>query len=67
MAKIIQFSTESHGDDITIQKVVVTTVLYDDGTIYEGCLETVAGDYNNGFKKEMVWYPVTLPNHKGLV
>lgn len=63
MSKIIQFSTSVVGDNINTEQVMITTVLYDDGSMYEGSMETVGGNFHDGFQKEMVWRMVSLPNH----
>jgi len=63
MAKVIQFSTSVLGDNINSEQGMITTVLYDDGAMYEGAMEVVGGDFYNGFVREMVWRPVALPNH----
>lgn len=64
MAKVVQFSTSVVGDNVTTQQVMITTVLYDDGSMYEGSMESVGGDYHNGFQYEMVWRQVALPDNK---
>ena len=47
------------GDNINSQQVVITTVLYDNGDIYEGyCNVTVCGEIS---KEEMVWTKLSLP------
>ncbi len=65
MAKVIQFSTTRMGDNVNSEEVMITTVLYDDGSMYEGSMEIVGGNFNDGFQREMVWRMVNLPDHKG--
>lgn len=62
MSKIIQIQVSVLGDNVTSKQEMITTALYDDGAIYEGSMQIVGGDFNNGFKYEMVWTMVSLPN-----
>lgn len=62
MSKIIQIQVSVLGDNVTSKQEMITTALYDDGSIYEGSMQSVSGDFNNGFKYEMVWTMVSLPN-----
>lgn len=64
MAKVIQFSTTRMGDNINAEEVMITTVLYDDGSMYEGSMQTVGGNFHDGFQKEMVWTMISLPNRQ---
>lgn len=61
MSKVIQLSTTVIGDNVNSEEKMITTILYDDGSIYEGSMEVVGGNFNDGFIREMVWTIVSLP------
>ena len=61
MSKVIQIQTCTVGDNVNSEMRLVTTVLYDNGDVYEGCYEAVSGNFNDGFKYKMVWAKLNLP------
>ena len=62
--KIIQISTCTVGDNINREQLLVTTVLYDDGQVYEGCMDRVGGNSDDGFKYAMAWRRVLSPDEQ---
>jgi len=64
MRKVIQVQTATIGDNVNSEERLITTILYDNGDIYEGCMENVGGNYNDGFIREMVWRKLSLPKDK---
>ena len=62
--KIIQISTATTGDNVNAQESVVTTVLYDDGAVYQGQLQTVGGNYDDGFQYGMAWCRLQAPDEQ---
>lgn len=61
MSKVIQVLQTATGDNINSEMKVMTTILTDAGEIFEGVMESVSGDYYNGYKYEMKWKKVNLP------
>ncbi len=61
MSKVIQIQTTTVGDNVNSEQKMITTVLYDSGDVYEGCMESVSGNYQDGFFWEMVWSKLELP------
>lgn len=61
MSKVIQIQTTTVGDNVNSEQKIITTVLYDNGDIYEGSMESVSGNYQDGFVWEMVWSKLELP------
>ena len=61
MSKVIQIQTTTVGDNVNSEKKMITTVLYDNGDVYEGSMESVSGNYQDGFVWEMVWSKLELP------
>lgn len=61
MSKVIQIQTSTVGDNINSEMKLVTTVLYDNGDVFEGSYEAMSGNINVGFKYEMVWTKLSLP------
>ena len=64
MSKVIQVQTTTIGDNINSAETLVTTILCDNGDVYEGFMENVGGNYNDGFIREMVWRKLNLPKGK---
>ena len=62
MAKVIQIQTSTVGDNVNSEVKLVTTLLYDNGDVYEGSYEVVGGNYNDGFVYDMVWHKLNLPD-----
>ena len=61
MSKVIQIQTTTMGDNINSEMKMITTLLYDNGDVYEGGMESVSGNYQDGFVWEMVWNKLELP------
>ena len=61
MSKVIQIQTTTVGDNVNSEQKMITTVLYDNGDVYEGNMESVSGNYQDGFVWEMVWSKLELP------
>ena len=60
MKKVIQVQTSVLGDNVTAEQGIVTTILYDDGSMYEGSQERIGGNHNDGYKYGWVWNNVDL-------
>ena len=71
MRKVIQVQTNTLGDNINHEQKMITTVLYDDGTVYEGYMQKVdesiggATGCHRVSKYEMVWSKLNLPKEDG--
>ncbi len=61
MSKVIQVQTSTMGDNVNCEMKMITTVLYDNGDVYQGSMESVGGNYQDGFVWEMVWNKLKLP------
>lgn len=61
MSKVIQVLQTVSGDNVNSEMKQMTTILTDAGEIFEGAMESVSGDYHNGYKYEMKWRRVKLP------
>ena len=61
MSKVIQIQTNTMGDNVNSEMKMITTLLYDNGDVYEGSMESVSGNYQDGFVWEMVWNKLELP------
>ncbi len=67
MSKIIQVQTATIGDNVNAEEKLITTVLYDNGDIYEGCNEIVSsrqcplGTGIIDVRREMKWIKLDLP------
>ena len=61
VSKVIQVQTTTVGDNVNSEQKMITTVLYDNGDIYEGSMENVGGNFQDGFVCEMVWNKLELP------
>lgn len=61
MSKVIQVLQTATGDNVNSEMKMLTTLLTDAGEIFEGQMEVVGGDYHNGFKYEMKWHLLALP------
>ena len=64
MNKVIQIQTTTVGDNVNTEMKMITTVLYDDGRIFEGSNEVISGVYGK-FVYGMVWNELTYPNLTG--
>ena len=60
MSRVIQVSTNTMGDNNTCEMKMFTTLLYDDGRVFEGSSEVVSGEYGS-FVYGMVWNELELP------
>ena len=71
MRKVIQIQTSTLGDNVNQEQKMITTILYDDGSVYEGSIQKV--DETRGgvtgcqisYKYDMVWSKLTLPKGEG--
>ena len=67
MRKVIQIQTVTVGDNVNAEEKLITTILYDNGDIYEGCNEVISsqqcplGTGTINVKREMVWRKLELP------
>jgi len=61
MSKVIQIQTSTVGDNVNSAMQLITTVLYDNGEVYEGAYESVSGNINDGFIYGMKWTKISLP------
>ncbi len=61
MSKIIQVQTVSTGDNINSEMKMVTTLLYDNGRVFQGCNEVIDGVYGE-FVYGWVWNEITYPD-----
>lgn len=62
MSKVIQVLQTATGDNVNSEMKMLTTLLTDAGEVFEGQMEVVSGDYHNGYKYEMKWKLLTLPD-----
>jgi len=71
MRKVIQIQTNTIGDNVNQEQKMITTILYDDGSVYEGSIQKV-DEFRGGvtgcavsYKYDMVWSQLPLPKEKG--
>ena len=60
--KVVQIQTCVMGDNVNSAMTNVTTILYDDGSVYEGSMESTGGNYNDGYTYGMKWQKLELPH-----
>ena len=65
--KVISISTATVGDNVHEQMMLITTILYDNGDVYEGFYEVVSTEIDPQLgcviseEREMKWRKIELP------
>ncbi len=62
VSKVIQVLRTATGDNVNSEMKMLTTLLTDAGEVFEGQMEVVSGDYYDGYKYEMKWCLLQLPD-----